>query len=106
MPITDWTLELNQFAFMKLEDGTVYGVDYQNGKLKGYASVDEYVYDQQDGKCVFCGRPIKHYHHIVPRSKGGSDRPENKVGTTVNGNTIRRTEINLRFDVPSAITDS
>ena len=80
MPITDWTFELNQFAFMKLEDDTIYGVDYQNGKLKGYASVDDYIYDQQDGKCIFCGRPIKHYHHIVPRSKGGSDRPENKAG--------------------------
>ena len=35
-----------------------------------------------------------------------NNAPEYKVRTTVNGNTIRRTEVNLWLDVPSAITDS
>ena len=80
MPITDCTLEINKFAFMKLEDGTVRGTDFQNGKLKNYASVDDYIWHRQDGKCYCCQKPIEHYHHIKPRNEGGSDNADNKVG--------------------------
>ena len=39
------------------------------------------MYHLQEGKCLCCGRKrIDHYHHIVPRSKGGSDRRYNKAG--------------------------
>ena len=80
MPITYWTLELNKFSFMKMEDGKIYGVDYQNGRLKGFDSVNDYIHNEQNGKCIFCNSPIDHYHHVVERSKGGSDGPENIVG--------------------------
>ena len=80
LPVTDWTLEINKFAFMQLENGEVFGADFQNGKMKGYESTKEFITAQQKGKCAFCGRPIEHYHHIVPRSKGGSDRPDNLIG--------------------------
>lgn len=80
LPVTDWTLEINKFAFMLMEDGTVRGVDFQNGRLKGYPDVKSYICAIQDGKCPFCGKPIEHYHHIKLRSEGGSNRPENLVG--------------------------
>ena len=80
LPVTDWTLEINKFAFMKMEDGTVRGVDFQNGRMKGYPNVEAYISAQQGGKCAFCGNQIEHYHHIKPRSKGGSNRPDNLVG--------------------------
>lgn len=80
LPITDWTLEYNRFAFMQMEDGSVRGLDFQNGRLKGYASKEDYVFALQDGRCILCGRPIEHYHHILPKHKGGSDTPENLVG--------------------------
>ena len=80
LPVTDWTLEWNKFAFMKMEDGSITGVDYQNGRLKGFASVEEYVSEMQGGACAVCGAPIEHYHHIVPRHENGSDGPENIVG--------------------------
>ena len=80
LPVTHWTLETNKFAFMLMEDGTVRGVDYQNGRLRGFASVNDYVGNLQHGKCACCGNHIEHYHHIVPKSRGGSDRPENIVG--------------------------
>lgn len=31
------------------------------------------AYAQQDGHCLFCEEPIDHYHHIVPRHKGGGE---------------------------------
>ena len=81
LPVDTWTLEINKFAFMKLDDGSVVGADFQNGKLRGYKDEDDYVFHLQKGRCLCCGRErIDHYHHIVPRSKGGSDRWYNKAG--------------------------
>ena len=79
-PITDWCLELNRFAFMLMEDGTVRGIDFQNGRMKGYDSVEDYVYALQDGKCACCGKPIYDIHHIIPRHENGSDGPDNRIG--------------------------
>ena len=81
LPVDTWTLEVNKFAFMRLDDGSVAGTDFQNGKLRGYKDEDDYIFHLQDGKCLCCGRDrIDHYHHIVPRSRGGSDRWYNKAG--------------------------
>ncbi|MBQ7430259.1 RRXRR domain-containing protein [Butyrivibrio sp.] len=80
LPITDWTIETNRFAFMKMDDGGIRGVDFQNGRLKNYKDSHEYIYSIQEGKCAYCNSSIEHYHHIVPRSKGGSDTPENLIG--------------------------
>ena len=84
LPVKGWCLEANRFAFMSMEDGTVQGIDFQNGRLKGFSSADEFVYERQDGRCFCCGRPIEHYHHIVPRHEGGADGPDNKVGLCSN----------------------
>ena len=81
IPVDTWTLEINKFAFMRLDDGSVIGTDFQNGKLRGYKDDDDYVFHLQKGRCLCCGRErIDHYHHIVPRSRGGSDRWYNKAG--------------------------
>lgn len=80
LPVTDWTLEYNKFAFMKLEDDRIYGADFQNGRLKGYDSVESYISALQNGHCAICGGKIEHYHHIVQRHEGGSNLPENIVG--------------------------
>ena len=82
VPVTDWCLEINKFAFMKLDDGTIYGVDYQNGQMKGFDSVEDYVYARQGGKCGMpgCQNEIKHCHHVVSRREGGSDLPDNRIG--------------------------
>ena len=80
LPITGWCFEVNRFAFMTMEDGTVRGTDFQNGRLKGYKSVDEFVIARQDGKCACCGKPMDDNHHIIPVSEGGSDGPENRIG--------------------------
>ena len=81
LPVDTWTLETNKFAFMRLDDGSVVGTDFQNGKLRGYKDDDDYVFHLQKGRCLCCGRErIDHYHHIVPKSRGGSDRWYNKAG--------------------------
>lgn len=80
LPVSDWAIELNRFAFMQMEDGSVRGIDFQNGRLKGYPDKQSYIYEMQGGRCAICGAPIEEYHHIVPRSEEGSDTVENMVG--------------------------
>ncbi len=80
LPVTDWTFEYNKFAFMHMDDGTIKGLDFQNGRMKGYSDSHEYVSALQNGKCACCSSSIEHFHHIMPRSKGGSDTPENLIG--------------------------
>lgn len=84
LPVTDWTLEINQFTFMLMEDNSVRGIDFQNGRMKSYKNVNSYIYATQTGKCLICKNHIEHFHHIIPRSQGGSDRPENIVGLCTN----------------------
>ena len=80
LPVTSWTFEINRFAFMKMDDGSVFGTDFQNGRMKGYENVESYVFSMQSGKCACCGGIIEHYHHIVPRHEHGSNLPENIIG--------------------------
>ena len=80
LPVTDVAFEVNRFAFVQMENPEASGMDFQNGSLKGFHDVKEAIRIQQDGKCLMCKREIEHFHHIVPRSKGGSDTIQNQVG--------------------------
>ena len=80
LPVTDVTMEINRFAFALMEDPKTSGIDFQNGPLKGYDDVNAAVYDQQHGKCLMCNNNIEPYHHIVPRSQGGSNTMKNIAG--------------------------
>ena len=81
LPIKEMSLEVNRFAFMELEDPSVTGLDFQNGPLKGFGSREDAVYSLQKGKCLLCGRKeIDHYHHIRPKSQGGSNTIGNIAG--------------------------
>ena len=80
MPVNTWTLEINRFAFMQLDDGSVRGIDFTSGKLCGYRDVKDYIWHMQGGRCLCCGKAIEHYHHLVPRHKGGSDLWYNLAG--------------------------
>lgn len=81
LPITDVTLEVNRFAFALMDNPNIAGLGFQNGPLKGFDSVEDAVCDEQHGKCLLCeAQKIVHYHHLVPRSKGGSNTLENIAG--------------------------
>lgn len=80
LPVTDIAIEVNRFVFMQMENPEVSGVDFQNGPLKGFNDVKVAIREQQNGKCLMCKNEISDFHHIVPRSKGGSDNIQNQVG--------------------------
>lgn len=80
LPITDVAIEVNRFAFMQMENPNISGVNFQNGPLNGFDDVKAAIREQQHGKCLMCKNDIEHFHHIIPRSKGGSDTIQNQAG--------------------------
>ena len=86
LPVTDIVQELNKFDIAKMDHPAWWGEDYCHGPLYGYkgrnrkerlhAAVD----DLQQGHCIFCKQKNRHYHHIRPVSRGGTDTVENVAG--------------------------
>ncbi|PNR88598.1 HNH endonuclease [Petrotoga sp. HWH.PT.55.6.1] len=77
-PVTSISMELVRFDTQKLQNPEIKGVEYQRGTLYGY-EVKEYLLEKWGRKCAYCGKenvPLE-IEHIVPKSKGGSDRISN-----------------------------
>ncbi len=57
------------------------GADYQNGPAAGYYDVRYYVFARDDYTCQVCKKKggILHTHHIVYKSKGGTNRADNLI---------------------------
>ena len=94
LPVSGIALETNRFAFMELEVGgrLESGVDYQCGPMHGYQSIREALEYLQDGRCLLCGeRVIEHDHHLIPRSKGGSNTLANMAGLCEHCHTLVHT---------------
>lgn len=81
LPISGIVIEINRFDFAKMENPGIKNWEYQKGRLFGFKDVYEAVSYQQGGKCLLCSKhDIEHYHHLVPRHKGGSDTLDNFAG--------------------------
>ncbi len=60
--------------------------EYRNALGQIYSSRLKRLYKRQQGKCLFCGRPITQreiseskaqIHHMIPRAEGGTERLNN-----------------------------
>lgn len=77
-PITGIAVERVKFDTQKLECPDISGAEYQQGTLAGY-TIREYLLERDGRKCAYCGKekvPLE-IEHIVPRSRGGSNRLSN-----------------------------
>jgi hypothetical protein len=66
------------FDTQLLQNPEIAGVEYQQGTLQGYP-IREYLLEKWGRKCAYCGKtgvPLQ-VEHIIPRSRGGSDRVSN-----------------------------
>ncbi|WP_434475185.1 RNA-guided endonuclease IscB [Fervidobacterium islandicum] len=78
LPISAISIEDAKFDTQKLQNPEISGIEYQRGTLFGY-EVREYLLEKWGRKCAYCGRsdvPLE-IDHIVPRSRGGTDRVSN-----------------------------
>lgn len=77
-PIAALSVELVKFDTTLLQNPTISGLAYQQGTLAGY-EVREYVLEKWGRRCAYCHQESSQFEidHIVPRSRGGSNRPSN-----------------------------
>src|SRR6266487_6239610 len=78
LPVGRVAVEVGSFDTQKLQDADIAGLEYQQGELQGYL-LREYVLQKWQRKCAYCGAsglPLE-IDHIVPRSRGGSNRSSN-----------------------------
>ena len=81
LPITHVCLERVCFDFQKLENENIKAWEYSKGPMYGFKDYKDYVGARQGYRCLICGKQhIDEYHHIVPKSKGGTDRAGNIAG--------------------------
>jgi 5-methylcytosine-specific restriction endonuclease McrA len=77
-PIQAISVERVRFDTQALVDPEIRGVEYQQGELLGY-EVREYLLEKWGRTCAYCGAtglPLQ-VEHLVPRTRGGSDRVSN-----------------------------
>lgn len=80
MPIKELHVERVSFDFQKLENEDIRRWEYGKGPLYGFKDYKEYIYAEQHGKCLLCGKPIDQYHHINPQKNGKYDHVSNIAG--------------------------
>jgi 5-methylcytosine-specific restriction endonuclease McrA len=81
LPITKLKWELASFDIHKITNPEVAGVGYQEGDLKGYYNVKQYVLHRDNYTCQ-SGQKTKHskklnVHHVIHRTNGGTNAPSN-----------------------------
>ena len=77
-PISTISVEHVKFDTQLMQNSEISGVEYQQGELMGY-EVREYLLEKWGRACVYCGAtdvPLE-IEHIVPKSRGGSNRISN-----------------------------
>jgi 5-methylcytosine-specific restriction endonuclease McrA len=78
VPVCFADMELVRFDTQLMENPEISGVAYQQGELLGY-EVREYLLEKWGRCCAYCDAenvPLQ-VEHVVPRSRGGSDRVSN-----------------------------
>lgn len=77
-PVTSMSLEVAKFDTQLMQNPEISGTEYQQGERAGY-EVREYLLEKFKRTCVYCKAvniPLE-IDHIVPKSRGGSNRVAN-----------------------------
>ncbi len=101
LPITYKRIETANFDTQKMRHPEITGVAYQQGELQGY-EVKEYLLDKWGRKCAYCGNtnvPLE-VEHIVPKSRGGTDRVSNLTISCRNCNLKKGDKTAEEFGYP------
>ena len=78
LPIAAISTEHVKFDTQFMQNAEISGIEYQQGELFGY-EVREYLLEKWGRKCAYCGKtdvPLE-IEHIIPKSRGGSNRVSN-----------------------------
>lgn len=92
MNITKCSFEAVRFDTQLLDNPDIEGVQYQQGTLLGY-ELREYLFNRYGHECQYChGKSddnIFEWEHMVPKSRGGSDKVSNATLSCRSCNTAK-----------------
>jgi 5-methylcytosine-specific restriction endonuclease McrA len=82
LPISEVIVEVGNFDIQKIKNPEISGVGYQQGSLYEYQNVKSFLISREYGKCQLCNKKYDkdnnwHVHHIIPKSKGGTNIVDN-----------------------------
>lgn len=76
--LDSFSMELVSFDTQKMMNPDIQGEDYQKGTLFG-TEVKACLRHKWDDRCAYCGKKGEEVEHLVPRSRGGTNRISNLV---------------------------
>jgi hypothetical protein len=81
LPNPNLIIEVGKFDVQKMINPDIGGVDYQKGQIYGYYDVRYFVFTRDNYTCQVCKKKgkILQTHHIIYKSKGGTDRADNLI---------------------------
>ncbi len=100
-PLTDISYENVKFDTQLMQNPEIDGIQYQQGELQGY-EVREYLLEKWNRTCVYCGAkdvPLE-VEHIIPKSRGGSNRVSNLTISCKDCNRKKDTRTAEEFGFP------
>jgi hypothetical protein len=83
LPVSRLVIETASFDIHKIVNSNIRDQDYQNGRQKDFYNVKQFVLYRDQYSCQKCSGKKKdnrlHVHHIVFKSKGGTNSPDNLI---------------------------
>ena len=100
-PVSRIEFERVKFDTALLQNPEITGIQYQRGELFGW-EIRGYLLEKFGRRCVYCGRGETAFEidHVVPRSRGGSDRVSNLVLSCHDCNTAKDDRTAAEFGHP------
>lgn len=82
-------IEVGKFDVQKMMNSNITNEEYQNGQCAGYYDVRYFVFARDNYTCQVCKKKnqILHTHHLLYKSKGGTDRADNLITVCSNCHT-------------------
>lgn len=102
LPVRQISVEVGSFDTQKMQNPDISGPEYCQGELQGYL-IREYLLEKWQRKCAYCGAkdvPLE-VEHIVPRSRGGSERTNNLTLACKPCNTRKDKQTAAEFGYPN-----
>lgn len=107
LPVRQIHVEIAGFDTQKLRDPEITGIAYQQGSLFGY-HVREYLLEKWQRRCAYCGATgtALQIEHLVPRTRGGSDRVDNLTLACASCNQRKGNQTAAEFGFPQLQTQA
>ena len=89
VPNPKLSIEVGKFDIAKMINPDIKGEEYQNGDCKDYYDVRYFVFARDNYTCQICKKKNKvlHTHHIIYKSKGGTNRADNLIAVCTDCHT-------------------